>query len=168
MLWYSYNEMNKQRQENKIIDIKSEDIELKTYLKNDIKIIVVAFVMSLITCIFIIQIIQGSYIYMAGITVLLAFLTISILYIFTRYKIIYNSTDRVLTINKWYGKINIEKEKLKKIYIKYVRRAGQHLYINYNNKNNKEKFLLLSIDALKKEDLKNFLDIFVIGGEELC
>ena len=124
--------------------------------------IIIAFAMSLISCIFIIE---GSYIYTGGIIALLSLLTISILYIFIRCKITYNSTDKLLTINKWYGRINIQKEKLKKVYIKYAIRVGCHLYITYNNEKNKEKFLLLRIGAFKKEDLKAFLDIFVIGGE---
>ena len=93
---------------------------------------------------------------------LICFIAIFVLYFFQSYQIRYDSIQQSLIIKKWYGTINIPKRKLKKVYINYARRAGANLYIGYLNDKNKEKYILLDIFLLKCNELKDFLDIFIM------
>ncbi len=112
---------------------------------------------------------------MAFITIFLIvmhFFVVGIVYLFSAYKITYNSVERHLIIKRFYRTIIIPIDRLKKVYIKHYFMGGRDarwwgndnshcIYIVYDNNNNKEKFIILSVSYLKENELREFMDIFV-------
>lgn len=155
--YYHLNDIDIDRKTKQILDIKDKDVQLKINFKEYIKIYGTIFgILALILLLY------SKAIFFSMIIVIMAFIAISILYFFQFYQVEYDYTQENLIIKKWYGNIIIPKKNLKKVYIKRVRKAGKYLYINYINDYNKEKIILLDIFMLKPDEIREFLDIFVI------
>jgi len=77
--------------------------------------------------------------------------------------IIYNCLEEQLSIERWYGTVNIPKSKIKKIYVKRLA-GGKNdlLYIKYISDTNKEKYISINTLFLKRDEMKQFLDIFIV------
>ncbi len=163
---YKFDSIDRERQEKKIVDIKNKNMQLRIYFKDYIKIygIIVIFLLLIV----LISFLRNTLLLNAMIVVfLMSLIAISVIYFFKYYKIKYDSTREKLMIKKWYGTVQISKNKIKKIYVKrgYAHGragAGTNLYINYANDKDKEKYILLDIFFLRNDELKEFLDIFVI------
>lgn len=155
---YHFEDTDFERQKNEILDIRNENVQLKTNLKEYIKIYGIIFGLFLLVCLLGIK---DSYFFVI-IMLVMCFTFILILYFFQFYQVEYNNIQESLVLRKWYGVINIPKGNLKKVYIKRHRRIGTNLYISYINNKNKEKYILLDIFTLKLDAIREFLDIFVI------
>lgn len=155
---YHFEDTDFERQKNEILDIRNENVQLKTNLKEYIKIYGIIFGLFLLGCLLGIK---DSYFFVI-IMLVMCFIFILILYFFQFYQIEYNNIQESLVLRKWYGFINIPKKNLKKVYIKSHRKIGTNLYISYINNKNKEKCILLDIFTLKFDAIREFLDIFVI------
>ena len=157
VLNYHFEDIDFTRQRSEILDIKSENAQLKTKFKEYIKIYGIIFGIFLLGCLLGTK---NSYPFVI-IMFVMGFISIFILYFFQCYQVEYSNSQEILILKKWYGVIKIPKRCLKKVYIKSYRKSGTNLYINYINNKNKEKCILLDIFALELDEIREFLDIFL-------
>lgn len=127
--------MDFKRQENDVIDVKSEDVYLRVYFKDYLKKYGILFSFFLLLALFSFKDFPLGWI-ITLFTCLICFILIFILYFFQSYQVRYDSFKKNLIIKRWYGTINIPKSKLKKVYVK-TSRAGTNLYIGYLDDENK-------------------------------
>lgn len=127
--------MDFKRQENDVIDVKSEDVYLRVYFKDYLKKYGILFSFFLLLALFPFKDFPLGWI-ITLFTCLICFILIFILYFFQSYQVRYDSFKKNLIIKRWYGTINIPKSKLKKVYVK-TSRAGTNLYIGYLDDENK-------------------------------
>jgi len=156
---YNLNDADLERQAKEILDIKNENVQLKTDFKEYIKIYGTIFsIFALILLLYSKAICFSIFI------IIFCFVSILILYFFQFYQIEYDHTQESLVVKKWYGNIIIPKKNLKRVYIKrsYRAKSGTYLYINYLNNENKEKYILFGIFMLKLDAIREFLDMFII------
>ena len=161
IITYPFDDMDYERQKNEVLDVKNEDVHLKVNFKDCVKVYGIIFTFVLLLVLLVFKDLPFWWIITLCMC-LICFIAIFVLYFFQSYQIRYDSIQQSLIIKKWYGTINIPKRKLKKVYIKYARRAGANLYIGYLNDKSKEKYILSDIFLLKCNELKDFLDIFII------
>lgn len=161
IITYPFDDMDYERQKNEVLDVKNEDVHLKVNFKDCVKVYGIIFTFLLLLVLLVFNDLPFWWIITLCMC-LICFIAIFVLYFFQSYQIRYDSIQQSLIIKKWYGTINIPKRKLKKVYINYARRAGANLYIGYLNDKNKEKYILLDIFLLKCNELKDFLDIFIM------
>ena len=161
IITYPFDDMDYERQKNEVLDVKNEDVHLKVNFKDCVKVYGIIFTFVLLLVLLVFKDLPFWWIITLCIC-LICFIAIFVLYFFQSYQIRYDSIQQSLIIKKWYVTINIPKRKLKKVYINYARRAGANLYIGYLNDKNKEKYILLDIFLLKCNELKDFLDIFIM------
>ena len=161
IITYPFDDMDYERQKNEVLDVKNEDVHLKVNFKDCMKVYGIFFTFVLLLVLLVFKDLPFWWIITLCMC-LICFIAIFVLYFFQSYQIRYDSIQQSLIIKKWYGTINIPKRKLKNVYINYARRAGANLYIGYLNDKNKEKYILLDIFLLKCNELKDFLDIFIV------
>ena len=161
IITYPFDDMDYERQKNEVLDVKNEDVHLKVNFKDCVKVYGLIFTFLLLLVLLVFKDLPFWWIITLCMC-LICFIAIFVLYFFQSYQIRYDSIQQSLIIKKSYGSINIPKRKLKKVYIKYARRAGANLYIGYLNDKSKEKYILSDIFLLKCNELKDFLDIFII------
>lgn len=114
---YQFDSIDRERQEKKIVDIKNKNMQLRIYFKDYIKIygIIVIFLLLIV----LISFLRNTLLLNAMIVVfLMSLIAISVIYFFKYYKIKYDSTREKLMLKKWYGTVQISKNKIKKIYVK--------------------------------------------------
>ena len=127
--------MDFKRQENDVIDVKSEDVYLRVYFKDYLKKYGILFSFFLLLALFSFKDFPLGWI-ITLFTCLICFILIFILYFFQSYQVRYDSFKKNLIIKRWYGTINIPKSKLKKVYVK-TSRAGTNFYIGYLDDENR-------------------------------
>lgn len=156
---YSINdEFDTTMRKNKIKDVKNKNAELTTYFSKCIKLYGAIFIIGF----FILTLFLKKAVVTYILIFILYFLAVFILYSFQSYKIEYDNIQKQLYIKRWWHIISIPKDKLQKVYVKWKRRCGVNLYIEYEDDTNKEKCILLGIEFLKHNEIKDFLDIFIV------
>ena len=114
---YQFDSIDRERQEKKIVDIKNKNMQLRIYFKDYIKIYGIIEIFLLL--IVLISFLRNTLLLNAMIVVfLMSLIAISVIYFFKYYKIKYDSTREKLMLKKWYGTVQISKNKIKKIYVK--------------------------------------------------
>lgn len=162
MVFYSFDENDTKRQECEIKDIKHENRKLKIDFKRRLNVYIICFI---IFCLLVLLGFRTNYLG-ALLFIVICILAVGLVCFFQFTELEYDDNKEQLLIKKWYGTLKIPKDRIEKIYVKsgnsFRMHAGINIYICYFNKYGNEKCFIWDINLLENQDIKDFLDIFII------